>query len=425
MVDLSANLRSVLEDRGITFVGDTPIAYYPGEFRLWHDQIIDDVFGLRRGTHLKAMTAQALYGHLLRQMSKDAGLIAPPERLAVLEGIFEWMGLGSMRLDLEAMRVDIGSSTYYASWREKHAGRTVPHLPEDSASIGMAAAMAAISMRRPIETVRAVVTEECDEEWTEGHFILSLRTPDGAATDPFMAINRVDPAIINALGCQPGKGLNEERIRTLATAVRCAILSLAHEGGRLEAFGVPMAMQIPDYHFKTGFDSIRHLEEKDPAFVGIAEDFLREGGRIAAFHGIGRIIASQDFRDLAGIPMRDEGEVVSRCIAVARALGYGFWQITNFAPGRRLELRITSTLEAPSWIARYGMSDTPRCYFLQGAALAIMVMASEIDWMSPSTIIDQSLYDLLFRPDHIMWKVTQMSCPSVSGKVADLVVERA
>jgi hypothetical protein len=411
-----------LPDRGLTLVGGVPVFHLPGECRIWHDLAIEDALGEARGGQLKALSAQTVHGHLLREVAREDGLDDPAERLRALEGVFRWMGLGDARIDLEAMRADVTRSSFFAAWRNRHAGRTMPHLPGDPVALGMVAAMAAIGLRQPIETVSATLAQDGDTAWEEGRMALELRTlapgkvPAGSIAKP------MNPAVLFGFGREPEAGLNETRIAALTQDVRAA---LAQDGqGGLAAYGLPLALQCPEYHFGTGFDALRHLEGKDPAFGGLLEGILRESGRIAAFHGIGGVLAAPGFRALAGDAFQEDGEIVSRALAVARAMGFGLWQILDFSPGKRLVVRATSTLEAPIWIARHGLSSVPRCYFLQGAALAIMTLASELDWGGTGQRMDAGLYAFLFRPDMFQWRVRQTACPTMGGKVADIVVER-
>ena len=68
-------------------------------------------------------------------------------------------------------------------------------------------------------------------------------------------------------------------------------------------------------------------------------------------------------------------------------------------------LETSSGYEASFYAARYGVSDRPKEYFLQGAALAVMQLAHRVDWESKPALT-QPFYDSLFRGG-TPWKVEQ------------------
>jgi len=120
---------------------------------------------------------------------------------------------------------------------------------------------------------------------------------------------------------------------------------------------------------------------------------------------------------VAGVPT----DVISFCTAIARGLGFGHWLISDYQPHKRLVIQCTSTYEVPFYRSRYGLAKKPRSYFVQGAALAFMVLAESVKWTERPQLTN-NYYVELFRSKP-RYRVEQTKCLMRGDAISELVVE--
>ena len=78
--------------------------------------------------------------------------------------------------------------------------------------------------------------------------------------------------------------------------------------------------------------------------------------------------------------------------------------------------------ESAHYLHRYGTAPHANSYFIQGAALAMMVLAHKLNWDQPPEL-NQKVYNELFRGG-LGWKVEEVQCLSMGQNVTEVIVTR-
>jgi hypothetical protein len=84
-------------------------------------------------------------------------------------------------------------------------------------------------------------------------------------------------------------------------------------------------------------------------------------------------------------------------------------------------LRATSSYEVPFYRARYGIANKPRSYFIQGAALAMMLLAETVEWADRPQL-SNGYYLNLFRGKP-RYRVEQTRCMMRGDTISEYVVD--
>jgi hypothetical protein len=155
----------------------------------------------------------------------------------------------------------------------------------------------------------------------------------------------------------------------------------------------------------------------------VLEDLLRESGHVCVFNTFGGIILSPEWEGMVG-PLTGEAlPIVTGCMAIARALGFGRWTVAEFEPGKRLVVRAPCTYESVFYRARYGKAVRANEYFLQGACLAIAQLAHRVEWKN-KPVLNADYYNALFRGGPLPWKVEQTKSTACGHPITEVVVTR-
>ncbi|GAB4109960.1 MAG: hypothetical protein OHK0013_45720 [Sandaracinaceae bacterium] len=402
----------------LTFLAGVPCVYHCHHFNLFHDQTIDDVLGERASFDLRMRVARDQFGRLLANLAKTLGASLPAEITALAQSLTATMGHGKLSFEGtgDATRA-MGEHLHYGfAWREKYGTRVRRIDPTDAVAAGIIAAVArltspgeldylgrelqCVAMRAP--ACQLVVERETQKE--------ALPVVDSA---------RILPRLTGA----PVTSVGEDDIARITQGLDTFLRSVGgDERGLIDAFGVLVTHHLSGYYNETAFQAVRHVEAISPAVVGSCEDLLREAGHVCVFNTFGNILLSPEWEGLVG-PVRDDPEeIVLGCTAIARGLGFGHWSIAEHVPNERLVMRTTSNYEAAHWLERFGPDTKSREYFMQGAALAFMVLANRVRW-SERPQLTQAYYDQLFRGDGLGFRVSAPRSLTMGHDLTEVVVE--
>jgi hypothetical protein len=409
---------TLLEPHDLTFLAGVPFVYHCHHFNLFHDQTIDDVLGEDASFALRANVSASAFSRLLVSLFVRTNARTVPEKIEIAQALFASMGQGRISLELDDARArGRAAHTHYGyAWREKYGERVKRTDPADAVAAGFVAAVgdaiAGDGQRRvPSETkCIAMRADACEFD-----------APRGAALAERPPIP-TEVELKRFLGASEG-GLFEEEIATIAKGLQGFVKGVTGDDrGLIQAFNVFVTQHLSGYYNETQFAAIRHIEEKSPKTLESVESLFREAGHVCVFHTFGSILMSPEWEGMVGRLAGDPEEVVRGCVAIARGLGFGRWAIAEFSKGKRLVLRTTSNYEAGHWLARFGTSKRSRTYFVQGAALAFMVLAHRVQWSERPTL-NQKYYDQLFRGKGLGFKVTPTRCLTMGDTATEVVIE--
>lgn len=421
-MDRIAAQRTLLTDRDFTFLADNPYVYHCHHFNLFHDQTIDDVLGDEAGIEVRTRAARSAFAPLLRGLFAQIGATTRAERLQLAAGLLPWMGQGLVEISVdERGGTALGTSLHYGhTWLEKYGDRAKRMQPADAVAAGFVAAVGEAVYDLEPGTLDARETGCITRR--EPHCRFEIRDAPVVRVPP-----RVGRAAIESRAGVTPAGLDEARIGSIADGLRGFVRGVGGDArGLVQAFGVYVTMHLSNYYNETAYTAIHHVEELHPKSAGLAEALLREAGNVCVFNTFGGILVSPEWEGMVGPLTGAVEDTLSWGAAIARGLGFGHWAIAELVPGRRLVLRTAADYESPFYRARYGPSDKPRCYFLQGASQALMLLAHEVDWLARPALT-QAFYQRLFHAHagELPWRVEETTCVCKGDALCEVVVTRA
>ncbi len=418
-MDFSSFDRQVVEDQDLTFMEGVQYVYHCHHYNLFHDQTIDDALGDEEGLKVRSAAGHAAFSHLLGSLAKASGAQTDVERLQLAQGVFPWMGHGRLNIDVGSGggRAEGEHLHYGYTWKEKYGKKVRRMSPADAVASGCVTAGAELALGLPYGSFSTRETSCIAMRDPRCSFEIQPAQVDGGHSPVGLAEMR------SHFG-DPLGGLDEERIAEIGAGLQGFVREVSGDDrGLVQAFGIYITLHLASYYNQTAYEMIHAIEKKYPARLPLAEALLREAGHVCVFNTFGNIMLSPEWEGMVG-PLSDKIEdLVPFCCAVARGLGFGRWSIGELVPGKRLVLRAACDYEAPFYLARYGQSKVPRCYFFQGAALAFMVLTHAVEWASRPTLT-QDFYNSLFLSGRLPWTVEQTRCPTRGDSYAEAVVTR-
>lgn len=407
------SLTTSLADGALDFVAGTPVVYHCHHFNLFLDQTVDDALGPEAGQALRARVARDAWTPLLAGVVQRLDLRTPAEREAACLELHALLGHGRMSLQADASggRAEGEHLHWGTAWREKYALLVRRLTPADAVGAGFVAAATRVA-HRPGGTYRA---REVDCVAMDRPRCTFEVVPAEDERGPAVTEGQIGPV-------QRGMGIAEERIRSIERSLRQMMAGVVgDERGLVEVFGVFLTRHSANYYNGIAYGALDAVRARDPAMVATVEELLRESGHVCVFHTFGGILCSPEWEAIVGRVQGDLIEVVSSCLAVARALGFGHWTIEGL--GReRLVLRTHAEYES-CWFRATGQGPSrANSYFLQGAAVAIMRLATGLDWHERPAL-DQDLYEDLFRTGK-QWAVEQTHSLAAGDGYSRVVVSR-
>ncbi len=415
MTDTDSNL---FAPHDLTFTHGVPYVYHCHHYNLFHDQTVDDILGDAAGQTLRLNAARAAFHQLLRTTCEAEGCRTPAETIQLAQSTLAAMGHGKVALEVSESGGSARSTyTHYGyTWSEKYGQLVNRQAPADAVVAGFAAAATEVAYDLPPGTMEVVETHCIAKRDPECVFRLRP-SPNPQPLPP--TVSQKDFARI--LGASLG-GEHESRIQDITTQLQKFLRTVSgDERGLIQAFGVFITKHLANYYNETAYWTMLEVEQTMPTAVPTAEALLREAGHVCVFNTFGGILKSPEWEAVAGPLRNDPTEIVLSCSAIARGLGFGRWTVQEMHPGKRLVMASASTYEAPYYRARFGLSDKPRSYFFEGAALAIMVLAHCVDWEARPNF-DQDFYEELFRGSGLGFRSETTRCLSQGHDRSEIVV---
>ncbi|MFZ6008796.1 MAG: hypothetical protein ACOYXT_00495, partial [Bacteroidota bacterium] len=160
-------------------------------------------------------------------------------------------------------------------------------------------------------------------------------------------------------------------------AVRNALVNMPFEGsksnGLIEAFGVYLTRHYANYYCNISYKFL-HLFKNRIGSEGfsIATELLTEAGQVCGFNTFGGIMQSNEWNAMIKPMLSNKEDWVHGIVAVVNAFGWGFWEIVELDPGKKLLVKIVNGYEANSFIKGYGKSTFPVSFLATGGVAGVM-----------------------------------------------------
>lgn len=408
--------RTLLDGQDLYFLESVPYVYHCHHYNLFHDQTVDDAIGEDLGLRFRASAAQASVHQLLSRIAGARDLTGTTERMALATSLLPWMGHGRLVIDgLEATGEDLH---YGHCWREKYGGSIKRLYPADAFAAGFSAA--AVEIGRGLGPGSLSATETACIAMRSPSCKFELKELENDARQ-YACPDRKDYAKHSGA---PISGQDENSIAKIAKGLQDFMRGVeGDDRGLIQAFGVYVTLHLAAYYNHTVYRTTHWVEKNAAGAVPAVEALFRESGHVCVFNTFGNIILSPEWEGMVGAPSGKPEEIVASCCAIARGLGFGRWTVGELEPGERFVLRTACNYEAPFYLSQYGTSAKPRCYILQGAALAMMVLAEKVDWLSRPKLT-QDYYASLFRSGKLGWRAEETRCLARGDDMCEVVVTK-
>lgn len=208
-------------------------------------------------------------------------------------------------------------------------------------------------------------------------------------------------------------------------AIRNALTNMPLEGnevnGLIDAFGVYLTRHYANYYCNISYRFLRLFEKQmGNEGLSIAVDLLTEAGRVCGFNTFGGIMQSNEWNALIKPMLTIKEDWIHGIVAVANAFGWGFWEIVELNPDKKLVIKITSSYEANSFLRSFGNSKFPISFLASGGMAGLMdiVYTLGLPGSAPITL-DENTYNTISK-DPKSFKARQIKCRSL-GDEYDLI----
>ncbi len=416
MRDILIAHTEILPGADLQLLGDAPVLYHCHHFNLFLDQTIDDAIGFHAGEQLRRRAAHAAARQILASLAERLDRRTPAEIIDLAQTLFAAMGHGRLSIEADTKGGKAhGEHLHYGhSWMEKYGHLVRRRAPADAVAAGFAAA--AVELAQGLAPGALCASEHACVAMREPACSFEVVPQDEAAPLPEV----IDRAALEANLGKVQSGLHEDRISKIVEGLRAFLAGVAGDDrGLVQAFGVYVTLHFANYYNRISYEALERVRARSEALLPVFEDLLRESGQVCVFHTFGGILLSPEWEGLVGAPTGDVEEHVIGCTAIARALGFGHWVITELDPARRLVLRTPSTYET-AYFAGGRRATAPSSYFLQGAAVAFMELAHRVPWTGRPTLSD-NFYRTLFRRGRT-WRVEQTMDTARGDACCEVVV---
>lgn len=413
-----------LAAQGLLTLGEQLVVHACHHHALFLDQTVSDALG-GEGWAVRRQAAFESSHALISSFCRDFGVNDPVERLDLASELFTAMGHGRLTFEITAEGGAVhGTALHHgASFVEKYATVLKNRRPVDAFAAGFISAAASLAYPSDWGTLEADETTcvaQLAARPPECTFTLTRR-PERARFGVVVTRDLVEqiPLAPGDETDRPRRPLRPETDRAVTDLARLLHNAPVDHDGITRAFGVRLALVPVSYLGQITYDTVHLVEKRSPELFPLASALVREAAQIGAFHLLGGVLASGAWKAEHG-PLAASPEArLDTLIGLTRALGWGAFQATEFAPGKTLVLAATATQESAYYAVRHGTTVRSRLFFQQGLALALMQILHRVDF-SAEEPIGKGVYDDLFKSG-TRFHVEETRSPLRGDRVCEVV----
>lgn len=196
--------------------------------------------------------------------------------------------------------------------------------------------------------------------------------------------------------------------------IREALTNMPIEGtpsskGIIDAFGVLLTRMYSNYYCQTSYRMLKKLEETMGSDgLMLADQLLTEAGHVCAFNTFGGIMQSAEWNGLIKPMCQTREDWVHGIVAVVNAFGWGFWEILELEPAKKLVVKVTNGYEANSYLQTLGKSSIPISFLAKGGTKGIMNLIYNGDITTQPSLTDEYYSEICNSPK--AFSVRQTKC---------------
>jgi hypothetical protein len=392
MTPLGKLLRD-LSPHGLLTMSDHLVVCDSHHHALFLEQTITDALG-GEGWGVRQKAAFEASYMLLQSLARDVGAARPEAVISLATETFAALGHGLLQFEVTAAGGTVrGAALYHGhGFLEKYGDRVLNRKPLCAFAAGFCSAAASLAFPSDWGVLEAEEVSCVGRGDPECVFLL-VRKP----LHPRLG-TVVTRSAAAAMPAQLPEGPADARAS--AAAVRAAKLrdaTSADSAGSIRLFGARLAVLPASYAGQITFDTMHLIEKRSLELYPSYFALVREAAAMGAFHVLGGALVETARAEGAAVS-RDPHERLADLVGIARALGWGGFYPTDYAPGKELALCAGVTHESAYYAARHGGTVRHRLAAQQGIALAMMLLLDHVDFGRDDPLTPGTYADLMVGP---------------------------
>lgn len=336
----------------------------------------------------------------------ESNIIDITERKQIAEDFFMFCGYGKFSLDEVSSnggKVMSEADHYSYGWKSKFGLRSENEPMVSFFTQGFLAGATEAIFNLPLGSM------DCKQ--------LSCYTKN----DSFVSFELSKATNAKNLSHSPKKGKTQNYTLTNPSStsvnyigIREALTNMPIEGthsskGMIDAFGVLLTRMYSNYYCQISYRMLKKLEETmGTDGLMLADQLLTEAGHVCAFNTFGGIMESAEWNGLIKPMCQTREDWVHGIVAVVNAFGWGFWEVLELEPAKKLVLKVTNGYESNSYLQTFGKSPIPVSFLAKGGTKGIMNLIYNGDIITEPSLTDSYYAEICNSPK--AFSVIQTKC---------------
>lgn len=180
--------------------------------------------------------------------------------------------------------------------------------------------------------------------------------------------------------------------------IREALTNMPIEGspqsGLINAFGVLLTRHYANYYCNISYSFLKlFLEKMGENGRETAIALLVEAGHVCAFNTFGGVMQSNEWNALIKPTIQTQEDWIHGITAAVNAFGWGFWEVVELVPHKKLVMKISNGYEANAYLKTHQRSAFPVSFLATGGVAGLMNLVYVLDLPSKAPItLDKEVY---------------------------------
>ncbi len=346
------------------------------------------------------------------RLSKD-------ERLEMIKLVYSDCGFGSLQfsnIDGSGGTITSPNEHYAYAWKLKFRERAQDEEAVGLFTCGFLAGAFDALFNQTIGTYHTAQPKCLTKGDDNSEFVVSLNSKTEVfEPTPHIGRRTIDLELKN----NPDSPIDYVGIRAALTGMKMK----GDDEGLIRSFGVILTHHFANYYPLISYRFLFELEKTiGEAGLSMAKDLLVEAGHVCAFHTYGGIMLSAEWNALIKPSIKSKEDWIHGIIGVVNAFGWGFYQITDLEPGKKLVIRIDNGYESNFFLDKYGKVMKNISYLAAGGCLGIMNLLYNAD-ITESPDLTREYYEEISKSDK-KFKVVQTKCRVAGDDYDEMTVTR-
>jgi hypothetical protein len=209
------------------------------------------------------------------------------------------------------------------------------------------------------------------------------------------------------------------------SGIREALIQMPIEGsaqdGLIDAFGVLLTRHYANYYCSISYSFLKlFMEKMGENGHQTAATLLVEAGHICAFNTFGGVMQSNEWNAMIKPSIQNQEDWVHGMTAVVNAFGWGFWEIVELDPGKKLVMKISNGYEANAYLKAHQRAEFPVSFLATGGVAGLMNLVYVLDLPNKAPLtLDDAVYKQINKDAHY-FTARQLKCRAM-GDDYDLI----